>query len=372
MIYLDNAATTFPKPESVIVAMNELMQLYGGNPGRGAHYISRKCNEKIFECREAAAKLINASSPDEIVFTKNATEAINLAIKGTLKEGDEIILSSMEHNSVLRSAVGLEKKGIIVKIARADSSGFVSKESISSLLGEKTRLVVVTHASNVCGTVNPIREIASEVHSKGIPILIDAAQSGGVLDIYAPDFDMIAFAGHKGLYGPFGTGILYVKNNVKLETLTEGGTGSFSESAFMPDYSPDRYEAGTLNACGIAGLCKGIEFVTKEGVMEKERELASFMAEQFSVVKGVRIIGNPSIALIGLRIPGYDCVNIAERLDGEFGIATRAGLHCAPMAHRTLGTITGGLLRISAGYFNTKDDITAAAKAIEKLTECYK
>ncbi len=368
MIYLDNAATTFPKPECVVNAVTEFMQSCGGNPGRGGHSLARKSAEKIYECREAMANFIKASSPEEIIFTKNTSEAINLAIKGSVKPGDEIILSSMEHNSVLRSAVNTEKAGITVKIARADSSGLVKPENIIPLISDKTRLICIIHASNVCGTVNPVKEICSVARSKGILTLVDAAQSAGILDVDASFSDMIAFAGHKGLYGPFGTGILYLNKNVKLNTLIEGGTGSMSESALMPDITPDRYEAGTLNACGIAGLCKGIEFVTSEGIREKELELVRFMAEQFSVIKGVRIIGKPSTGVLGLRTIGHDCVSIAERLDSEYDIAVRAGLHCAPMAHRTLGTISDGLLRVSAGFMNTKEEITSAAAAIDKLT----
>ncbi len=367
MIYLDNAATTFPKPQCVIDAVTDLMQNYGGNPGRGFHMLSRKSSEKIYECREVFADFIGADSPDEIIFTKNATEAINLAIKGTVRPGDEIILSSMEHNSALRSAVNLEKQGATVKIARCDFSGFLDPQTILPLITEKTRLLCVIHASNVVGTVNPVEQICAIAKKHGVLTLIDAAQTAGVIDVNSKFADMIAFAGHKGLYGPFGTGALYIRQGLKLNTLTEGGTGSFSESALMPDISPDRYEAGTLNACGIAGLCEGIKFVKREGAGEKELELSKFLHEQISAVKGVRLIGNPRVGVTGLRCLNHDCVEIASKLDNEYKIAVRAGLHCAPMAHRTLGTITDGLLRISVGYFNTKDDITNTVQALEKL-----
>lgn len=368
MIYLDNAATTFPKPESVIRASVELMQNYGGNPGRGGHILSRKSAEKIYECRDLLSKLINAKSPDEIIFTKNTTEAINLAIKGTVRKGDEIIISSMEHNSTLRSAISMEKNGVTVKIARCSSEGLLKPEDVIPLITGKTRLVCIIHASNVSGTVNPVESICREVRSRGVLTLIDAAQTGGILDINAGWSDMIAFAGHKGLYGPFGTGALYVRQGLKLDTLIEGGTGSFSESALMPDISPDRYEAGTLNACGIAGLCEGIKFVMQEGCGEKELELGNFMKEQLSAVKGVRIIGNPGTGVVGLRCLNKDCVDIATQLDSEYNIETRAGLHCAPMAHRTLGTVSQGLLRLSVGFFNTKDEITQTASVLEKIT----
>lgn len=367
MIYLDNAATTFPKPDTVINAVTQLMKNYGGNPGRGGHLYSRRSGEIIYECRENLAKLINAGSPEQIIFTKNATEAINLAIKGVVKPGDEIILSSMEHNSVLRSAISQEKNGITVKIARSNPDGYVSEESFLSLITPATRLFCIIHASNVVGTVNPIKKICELARSKGILTLVDAAQSGGVLDIDASYCDMIAFAGHKGLYGPFGTGALYIRPGITLGTLIEGGTGSMSESALMPDILPDRYEAGTLNACGIAGLNEGIKFIMNEGVMEKEAELAAFLHEEISSVRGVRLLGKPSIGVAGILFPHHDCVDIATRLDSEYSVATRAGLHCAPMAHRSLGTVSKGLLRLSVGYFNTREEISATALAIKKL-----
>lgn len=367
MIYLDNAATTFPKPESVTDAVTDFMRNYAGNPGRGGHYLSRVSGEKVFECREELARLIGADNPEQIIFTKNATEAINLAIKGVCRTGDEIILSSMEHNSVLRSAIALEKKGVTVKIARADSFGYVSEESITSLITPKTRLVCIIHASNVVGTVNPIESICAAARKLGVLTLVDCAQTAGILTINSASSDMIAFAGHKGLYGPFGTGALYIRKGLVLDTLLEGGTGSMSESALMPDMMPDRYEAGTVNACGIAGLCAGIKFVASEGVMEKERENGQFLCEQLSAIKGAQLLGRSGVGVASLLFPHHDCVDISSRLDSEFSIATRAGLHCAPMAHRTLGTVSKGLLRLSSGYFNTREEISSAAYAIEKI-----
>ncbi len=367
MIYLDNAATTFPKPPEVITAITDFLQNSGGNPGRGGHILSRLSEEKIYECRELLCRLIGCEDPDRIIFTKNATEAINLAIKGVVKSGDEIIITSMEHNSTLRSAVSLERQGVTVKIARADVTGRVNAEDITSIITDKTRLVCVIHASNVSGTVNPVKEICSEARKRGVLTLIDAAQTAGILDINSDWSDMIAFAGHKGLYGPFGTGALYIRKGLKLSPLIEGGTGSMSESALMPDISPDRYEAGTLNASGIAGLCEGIKFVMTEDFKKKEKENASFLVEEFSKISGVRIIGNPEIGVIGLRCLKNDCVELAARLDSEYNIAVRAGLHCAPMAHRTLGTVTEGLLRFSTGYFNTKEEIAFAAHALREL-----
>lgn len=367
MIYLDNAATTFPKPQCVIDAVTEFMQKYGGNPGRGGHYLSDIAAEKVLECREEFASLIGTKNPERIIFTKNTTEAINLAIKGTLKKGDEIIISSMEHNSVLRSCVNLEGKGITVKIARADHKGFVSADTVSSLITSHTKMICIIHASNVVGTVNPVREIYKIAQMKGIIMLVDAAQSGGILEIDTSCGDMIAFAGHKALYGPFGTGALYIKPGVFPDTLIEGGTGSLSESALMPNIFPDKYEAGTLNACGIAGLCEGIKFIKREGAYEKELAMARFLREEISAVKGVKILGDPEIGVVGIHTKAHDCVDICTRLNSEYHIASRAGLHCSPMAHRTLGTVTSGLLRFSTGFFNTKEEVSEAAKALEAV-----
>ena len=367
MIYLDNAATTFPKPDSVINAVTEFMQNYGGNPGRGGHRLSEASAEKILECREELASLIGCPSPQQIIFTKNTTEALNLAIKGTLKSGDEVIISSMEHNSVLRSCISLEERGITVKILKADNKGYINPQDVSALITPRTKLLCIIHASNVVGTVNPVKEIYKISRENGVLTLIDAAQSGGILPLDTDCGDMIAFAGHKGLYGPFGTGALYINPSIQLDTLIEGGTGSLSESALMPSILPDRFEAGTLNACGIAGLCEGIKFVKREGVMEKERELGKFLSETMAEVKGIKVLGENGVGVAGISLKEHDCVEISSRLDAEYNIATRAGLHCSPMAHRTLGTITSGLLRFSIGYSNTKEDITSAALALEKV-----
>lgn len=367
MIYLDNAATTFPKPPQVINAVTDILKNYGGNPGRGGHYLSRMCGEKIFECRENMAKLIKANNPENIIFTKNATEAINLAIKGTLHRGDEVIISSMEHNSVLRSAVNLEKSGVTVRIAKADLTGRVSMEEFKSLINKRTKMICVIHASNVVGTVNPVEEICAMARKHNIITLVDCAQTGGIVPIDASKFDMLAFAGHKGLYGPFGTGVLYIRDGLNIDTLIEGGTGSYSESALMPSALPDRFEAGTVNACGIAGLNEGIKFVLREDIYQKEKELTKQLKESLLNIKGVHILGKSDVGVIGMMLDNNDCVDVSRRLDEEYNIASRAGLHCAPMAHRTLGTISKGMLRLSVGFFNTKKDVDYTAAAIEKI-----
>ncbi len=367
MIYLDNAATTFPKPPEVINEVTNLIENFGGNPGRGGHRISRMCAEKVYSCRENLSKLINNDNPERIVFTKNTTEALNLAIKGCLKEGDEVIISSMEHNSVLRSVISLEKLGVSAKIARADSKGYVSAECIKSLITPKTKLVCVVHSSNVVGTVNPIDEICKMAREKGVYTLVDCAQSGGIIPIECKYLDMAAFAGHKGLFGPFGTGALYIREGIELDPLLYGGTGSMSESATMPSHLPDRFEAGTLNAAGIAGLNEGIKFVMREGVYEKETLLTKRLVENLSVIKGVKVLGIPHAGAVGVLLSKHDPVDISSRLDSEYDIAVRSGLHCSPLAHRTLGTITSGLLRFSPSFFNTIEEIDYASGALNKV-----
>lgn len=367
MIYLDNAATTYPKPPAVSRAVAEFIENSGGNPGRGGHELSRRAGDTVYACREALAQLFNIDNPERIAFTKNATEALNTGIFGTLREGDEILISGMEHNSVLRPAVALERSGVRLKIVPADKDGRITVQAVEGAMSPRTRLVCVIHASNVTGTVNDIAAINEAVHSRGALTLFDAAQTAGLLPIDASDFDMLAFAGHKGLYGPMGTGGLYVREGLSLRPLTYGGTGSVSESALMPDILPDRLEAGTVNAAGIAGLLEGVKFVTDEAPGEREHQTAKTLAEKLSCLKGVEILGDNGVNVVGVRLKKIDCVDAASRLDSEFGIAVRGGLHCAPLAHRSLGTIGGGLLRFSTGAFTTDEETDAAAKAMEKI-----
>lgn len=367
MIYLDNAATTFPKPDKVVSAMKEFMEKYGGNPGRGGHELSRMAGETVFNCREELAELFNIRNSERIIFTKNATEALNTAINGIIGEGDEILISSMEHNSVLRPAVAKEAEGAKLKIIPADKNGRITPEAVERAMTDKTRLVCVLHASNVTGTLNDIAAINETVHSRGALTLFDAAQTAGLVPIDASDFDFLAFPGHKSLYGPFGTGGLYVREGLFLRPLTYGGTGSVSESAFMPERMPDRLEAGTVNAVGIAGLLEGIRFVRKENPLEQEKALAKKLAEKIGCIKSAEIIGDNGVNVIGVRLKSMDCVEAAAKLDSEYHIASRGGLHCAPIAHRSMGTIGTGLLRLSIGAFNTEEEIDFTAAALENI-----
>ena len=367
MIYLDNAATTFPKPPEVVRAVKDFMENSGGNPGRGGHELSRRAGDIVYNCREALAELFNIDNPERIVFTKNATEAINTAINGIVGEGDEIIISGMEHNSVLRPAVAKEQLGSRLKIVPADRDGRITPEAVEAMLSPRTKLVCVIHASNVVGTVNDIAAINDVVHSYGALTLFDAAQTAGLLPIDASDFDFLAFAGHKGLYGPTGTGGLYVREGLMPRPLTMGGTGSISESALMPDIFPDRIEAGTVNAAGIAGLLEGVNFVKAQAPGEHEHMLAKKLAEKIGGINSAEIMGDNGVNVVGVRLRNIDCVDAAARLDSEYGIASRGGLHCSPLAHRSMGSISGGLLRLSTGAFTTEEDIDAAARALEEI-----
>ncbi len=369
MIYLDNAATSFPKPDCVTEQVSYYMRNIGASAGRGGHSSSIKAAEILIECQNEIAALFSIPAPERIIFTKNATEAINTAIFGYVKGGDEMIISSMEHNAVLRCAHECSKRGITLKIAHGNNHGRVSPQSIENLITPKTRLICLIHASNVTGTINDIYTVQKIARKHNVTTLFDCSQSAGVVSIDASDFDMVAFPGHKALLGPMGTGVLYVREGITLSPLLFGGTGSFSESVKMPDFFPDRFHAGTLNISGIAGLCEGVKFVKKEGGIEKEKEITDYMYSLLSEIPKIIIPGEKDRAsVISVVVPKSDSVALAEKLN-SFDIATRAGLHCAPMAHRTIGTIQTGTLRFSPGIFTEKSDVDFAVNSLKKIIE---
>lgn len=368
MIYLDNAATSFPKPKSVLDAVYEYMSECGASPGRGGYDSAIHSAEILSLCQEEIAKLLSIPSPERIVFTKNSTEAINAAIFGIIKPGDEIIISSMEHNSVMRCAHECTNRGAALKIAHADAKGKVSPESIEHLISHKTRLICVIHASNVTGTVNDIYKIQEIARKHGAYALFDCAQSAGIIPVNAQNLDMITFSGHKGLLGPMGTGGLYVKEGIELSPLLYGGTGSLSESARMPQIYPDRFHAGTVNAAGIAGLLEGVKFIAREGVIEKEKEITGYLFDSLSDIPGIIIPGERErSSVVSVIFPGFDSVTVAEKLNLDYSVAVRAGLHCSPMAHRTIGTTATGTVRFSPGFFTEKSHVDYAADALKKI-----
>ena len=378
MIYLDNAATTFPKPEAVYNAMMDCMKNYCANPGRAGHKLAMKAAREIYDTRENIAKLFNIDNPMNIVFTNNATDSLNLAIKGVVNKGDHIITTSMEHNSVIRPIKALEKVGVENTIVQCDEQGFLNIDDLEKAIKPNTKLIVTTHASNVCGTLIDIKSISEIANKHNILYLIDASQTVGVYDIDLKDIkaDMLAAPGHKGLLGPQGTGILYIREGLNIGILKEGGTGSRSEDLFQPDLLPDKYESGTHNTPGIVGLNEGVKFIFKEGIdkiKEHEEELCKYMLERLEEVPNIRIYGpkdaNKRASVISINIGNMDSGEITFLLDSEYDIATRSGIHCAPLAHKTLGTLEQGAVRFSIGYFNTKDEIDKAVAALKEIAK---
>ncbi|WP_270942423.1 aminotransferase class V-fold PLP-dependent enzyme [Romboutsia lituseburensis] len=376
MIYLDNAATTYPKPEKVYDAVLDCMKNYCANPGRAGHKLAMRAAREIYDARENIAKLFNIDNPMTIVFTNNATDSLNLAIKGVVKKGDHIITTSMEHNSVIRPIKSLEKDGIENTIVKCDKDGFLNPDDIKNAIKENTKLIVTTHASNVAGTIVDIKSVGEIAKDKNILYLVDASQTAGVYDINVKDInvDMIAAPGHKCLLGPQGTGILYIKENLNVNILKEGGTGSRSEDLFQPDLTPDKYESGTHNTPGIVGLNEGVKFILEKGIdniRAHEEELCQYMLDRLEEVPNIVIYGpkdsKKRAAVISINIPKIDSGEITFLLDSEYNIATRSGIHCAPLAHKTLGTIQQGAVRFSLGYFNTKKDIDEAVKALKEI-----
>ncbi|MDR0879653.1 MAG: aminotransferase class V-fold PLP-dependent enzyme [Clostridioides sp.] len=380
MIYFDNAATTFPKPDAVCDEMYDCMKNYCANPGRSGHKLAMKAARMIYDTRENVAKLFNIENPMSVIFTDNATDSLNLAIKGVLKQGDHVVTTSMEHNSVLRPLTALENKGVERTIVYADRYGNVEPSDIEKAIKPNTRLIVTTQASNVVGTLVDIKSIADIAKKHGVLYLVDASQSAGVYDIDVQDLglDMLAMPGHKGLLGPQGTGILYVKEGLKLETMKEGGTGSKSEEIVQPELLPDKYESGTHNTPGIVGLNEGVKFVMDVGITkirEHEEMLCQYLIDELKKIEGVTIYGpldsKKRAAVVSINIGDMDSGEVTFILDNEYDIATRSGIHCAPLAHETIGTLEQGAVRMSPGYFNTTYDVDKTVKAIAKIAGNY-
>lgn len=377
MLYFDNAATTFPKPEVVYEAVNECMRNYCANPGRGGHKLALQSGRVILEARELLAEHFNAKAIESIILSHNATDSLNLALKGFLKKGDHVITTSMEHNSVLRPLKALKKLGVETTIIECNKYGELDIKEIEKNIKRETRLVAATHASNVVGTLQPIEELGALCMAYGLELLVDASQTAGFcdIDVMKMNISMMAFTGHKGLMGPQGTGGLYVREGLLLQPIREGGTGSMSDSLDQPEILPDRYESGTHNTPGIAGLSAGIKFIKAvgiENIRRHETELVRSFIEGLEPLKDVKLYGlkDPvrQAPVVSINIGEAGSSDISYILDQTFDIATRSGLHCAPLAHKTIGTLEQGTVRFSFGYFNTKDQINAAVKAIEQIT----
>jgi cysteine desulfurase / selenocysteine lyase len=380
-VYLDNAATSWPKPAVVLEAMRDFLENAGGNTGRSGHRRSIASSRTVSLARERLADLLGAESPDELAFTKNATEALNLAICGLAVDGGRIVTTSLEHNSVMRPLRDLELRGrCSIDVVRADgNTGEIDlDEWASRLQGPKPCLAVATHASNVTGALLPVAAMAAAAADSGVAFVVDASQSAGhvPLQLAALGASAVAMPGHKGLLGPTGTGLLYLAPGVEAEPLIRGGTGSQSESEFQPDFAPDRYESGTLNAIGIAGLgaaAKHLHEIGVDRVRARLTELGRRFLDALAGIDGLALHGpadpTDSVGIVSLNVEGVPCATVARLLDDEWGVMTRAGLHCSPAAHRSLGTAPEGTIRFSWGYDTTEQDIDVAVEALRAIAE---
>ncbi len=379
MIYLDNAATSWPKPPEVTKAMIEVLDRAGGNPGRSGHRLSVAAARAVYETRELVACLLGVSDPLRVIFTSNATHAINLALNGILRPGDSVVTTSMEHNAVMRPLRRLEKRGVRVKVASCKASGQLDPARVAALVDGTTRMLVMTHASNVAGTILPVAEIAAIAHRAGALLLVDAAQTAGALpiNIEKTGIDLLAFTGHKELQGPTGIGGLVLGQRVDpgaIEPLMSGGTGSRSEFEEQPEDLPDKFEAGTANLVGIAGLGAGIRKVMETGIetiREHQKCLTRILVEDLSVIPKVKLYGtlepDATVAIVSFSAAGQRVSEIGLRLDEEFGVLTRVGLHCAPAAHRTIGSFPEGTVRIAPGISTTVQEVKTAVQAVSKV-----
>jgi len=379
LIYFDQAATSWPKPESVIQAMEHFFRHVGANPGRSGHRLSIESGRVVYAAREAVADLFHAASPLRVVFGANATAALNLALHGLLRPGDHVVTSGMEHNSVMRPLRALESRGVTLSVAACREDGSLDPAVLEAAIQPRTKLLALTHASNVCGTLLPIAAAGEIARRKGLLLLVDAAQTAGAvpIDVQADRIDLLAFTGHKSLLGPTGTGGLYVGERVDLEgfqPLLQGGTGSLSEREEHPRFLPDLGESGTPNAAGLAGLAAGVRWVLAQGVdaiRNHEQALVRRLVKGLAAIPGVRRHGGgdglEQTATVSFNISGMAPSSVGLQLDEDHGILCRVGLHCAPAAHRTLGTYPEGTVRFALGCFNTAAEVDLALEAVDRI-----
>ncbi|MCL2820303.1 MAG: aminotransferase class V-fold PLP-dependent enzyme [Oscillospiraceae bacterium] len=385
-VYVDNSSTSFPKTPGISDVIKDYIENTGCNVNRGGYSDSYDTAMEILDTRTLLADFFHTGKPAEVVFTPGITYSLNLILQGFLSEGDHVITSSMEHNSVMRPLHALSKKGVSYDTVPCGEDGSLCPAKLASLIRKETKAVVMLHASNVNGTIMPVNEVSEICRKNNIRFILDTAQTAGVLDINADGIDALAFTGHKGLLGPQGIGGLIIKSDFanEIEPLIFGGTGSQSHEFAQPGMLPDKFESGTMNIPGILALKKSIEYINSIGIktiFEKEMELTSAFIEGIKKISGIEIVGNREItekketigncdtpnrvAVVSLNFPGKDNAQIAAALDEKYGIMTRCGLHCAPNAHKTLNTYPHGTLRLSFGYFNTSEEI-------EYIIECLK
>jgi cysteine desulfurase / selenocysteine lyase len=385
-LYFDNAATSFPKPPEVAAAVVRYLTEIGASPGRGAYAEAIEAGRIVARCRELVNRLINGASPDHVVFTLHTTDALNLAIKGIvshhrrLDEPVHIVTTRMDHNSILRPLNELIPRGIqVTRIAVDPQSGLVDPDDIRKAIRSHTRLVATIHGSNVTGSIQPVGSIGATCAERGVPFLVDAAQTIGHLpiDVQAMNIDLLAFPGHKGLLGPLGTGGLCIRPGLErsIDTLREGGTGSMSDRDIQPTAMPDKYEAGSANAPGLAGLAAGVEWILNRGVerlWQHEQRLIELMIDGLRQLPGLHLLGSQTAenrcGVFSFVIDGLEPAALAGILEEHYGILARAGIHCAPLAHETLGTrASGGATRLSLGPFLTEDDVRYAVQSIAEV-----
>lgn len=377
-LYFDNAATSWPKPEAVYDAPGRQMRQAAGNPGRSGHTRTLEADRLLYKARETLAALFNAPDPGRIVFALNATDALNIAIKGLLETGDHVLFTAMEHNSVLRPLGRLRQDGLIsTTMIPCAKTGQPDLDYLESAYRENTRLLIVNHASNVTGSIAPLDRLIASAHGRKVIVLVDAAQTAGAIpiDVQGLNIDMLAFTGHKGLLGPTGTGGLYVRKGLDLKPLREGGTGSQSESDIHPLSMPERLEAGTLNSAGLAGLLEGVNYIRArriESIQQEEQELRSYLWERLAELPGISLYGphggEAAVSVVSFTVGGADCGEIGHVLESAYGILTRTGLHCAPHAHQTIGTLPEGTVRLSPGPFTRKVDVDHLINALQEIT----
>lgn len=378
MIYFDNGATTFPKPQSVVNAVNYAITQIGANPGRGGHNMAMKASDVLYECRSNAAKLFDIDNPENVIITNNCTTALNTVIKGVLKSGDHAVISSYEHNAVVRPLEFLKSKGIEYSIAQVEY-GDVEKtiDNFRSSFRENTKLVICTHASNVFGIRLPIERISALCKLNGILFCTDAAQTAGIIPISLKntDIDYLCTAGHKGLYGPMGTGLLIINSDVIPESLTQGGTGSLSVQINQPEILPDKFESGTHNLLGIAGLNEGIKYVmhkTEQRIFNYEIRLAQNLYDGLAKIDDIELYTKrpnerESVPVISFNLRNIDSETTAQILNDKFNIAVRAGLHCAPLAHKCFETVEKGTVRAVISSFSTMNEVNYLIKSVSQI-----
>ena len=377
-IYLDNASTSFPKAPTVATAMSDYITNRGININRGSYALAYDVEDIIYTTRQRLNTLFNGHDPSHVIFTQNVTMSLNMVIKGLLKAGDHVLVSSMEHNAVMRPLTQLLNKGITFDIIPCDKTGSIQLESMDSLIRPNTVAMIINHASNVCGTIQPLESIGSICKDHNLQFIVDAAQTAGVIpiNVKACHLDALCFTGHKGLLGPQGIGgiILTKEMAQNLTPLIAGGTGSFSHLETLPTHMPDAFESGTLNLPGIIGLNEGLSFIESQGmenIHNHELTLTQAFLEGLQSIDGINIVGKQNIqdrtAVVSITIDGMDPASIAYELESTYHIMTRVGLHCAPRAHQTLGTYPEGTVRFSFGYANTMEDIETALSALTTI-----